>query len=158
MLTSDARQRFERGVDPAFLDTGLAVATWLVTEHCGGTPSEVTRAGSPPTDKRSISYDPTKCLQLGGVDVAADRQKAILEALGFEVADDWTITIPTWRRDIQGWQDIVEEVVRVSKDSIKFHPHHCRVFRGWPNQLLLPSNWPSAKHEGQRRRAVSTKS
>jgi len=113
MLTSDARQRFERGVDPAFLDEGLAVATWLVTEHCGGTPSEVTRAGTPPTDKRSISYDPAKCLQLGGVDVAADRQKAILESLGFEVADDWTITIPTWRRDVNAWQDIVEEVVRI---------------------------------------------
>lgn len=113
MLTSDARQRFERGVDPAFLDQGLAVATWLVTEHCGGSPSEVTRAGSPPTDKRTLSYDPNKCLQLGGVDVAPDRQKAILEALGFEVADDWTIAIPTWRRDIHGWQDIVEEVVRI---------------------------------------------
>ncbi len=113
LLTSDARQRFERGVDPAFLDTGLAVATWLVNEHCGGTPSEVTRAGSPPTEKRSMSYDPAKCLQLGGVDVAAERQKAILESLGFAVGDDWTITIPTWRRDIQGWQDIVEEVVRI---------------------------------------------
>ena len=113
MLTSDARQRFERGVDPAFLDQGLAVATWLVTQHCGGSPSEVTRAGSPPTELRTLSYDPGKCLQLGGVDVAPDRQKTILGSLGFEIADDWTITIPTWRRDIHGWQDIVEEVVRI---------------------------------------------
>ena len=113
MLTSDARQRFERGVDPAFLDDGLAVATWLITEHCGGTPSEVTRAGTPPAEQRTVAYDPGQCLALGGIDVAAERQKAILEALGFAIADDWTITVPTWRRDIAGWQDIVEEIVRI---------------------------------------------
>ena len=139
MLTSDARQRFERGVDPAFLDDGLAVATWLITEHCGGTASEITRAGTPPMDARTVEYDPAQCQTLGGLDVAADRQKAILEALGFEILrpreggdpspdgsttaeremgpglrrGTWTITIPTWRRDVQGWQDIVEEIVRI---------------------------------------------
>lgn len=113
MLTSDARQRFERGVDPAFLDDGLDLATALVLDLCGGTASEVTRAGTPPTEQRSISYAPTQCLALGGLDVAPDRQKAILEALGFAIADDWTITVPTWRRDVSGWQDIVEEIVRI---------------------------------------------
>ena len=113
MLTSDARQRFERGVDPAFLDDGLAIATWLITEHCGGTASEITRSGAPPVEQRTIAYDPAQCLALGGIDVAAERQKAILEALGFTIADDWTITVPTWRRDVQGWQDIVEEIVRI---------------------------------------------
>lgn len=123
MLTSDARQRFERGVDPAFLDEGLAVATWLITEHCGGTPSEVTRAGTPPTDQRSIAYDPAKCLQLGGVDVPAERQKAILEALGFTVDGAWNVTVPTWRRDVSGWQDLVEEVIRIEGlDSIPSTP------------------------------------
>lgn len=113
MLTSDARQRFERGVDPAFLDQGLAIATWLITAHCGGTPSEVTRAGTPPTDQRTIPYDPSQCASLGGLDVAPDRQKAILESLGFIVSDDWQITVPTWRRDVTGWQDLVEEVIRI---------------------------------------------
>ena len=113
MLTSDARQRFERGVDPAFLDDGLAIATWLITEHCGGTASEITRSGAPPVEQRTIAYDPAQCLALGGIDVAAERQKAILEALGFTITDDWTITVPTWRRDVQGWQDIVEEIVRI---------------------------------------------
>lgn len=113
MLTSDARQRFERGVDPAFLDDGLAIATWLITEHCGGTASEITRAGTPPVEQRTVAYDPAQCLALGGIDVAAERQKAILEALGFTIADDWTITVPTWRRDVQGWQDIVEEIIRI---------------------------------------------
>ena len=123
MLTSDARQRFERGVDPAFLDDGLELATALVLELCGGTASAVTRAGSPPTEQRRIAYNPAQCLALGGLDVAPDRQKAILKALGFTIADDWTITIPTWRRDVQGWQDIVEEIVRIEGlDSIPSTP------------------------------------
>ena len=139
LLTSDARQRFERGVDPAFLNDGLELAAALVLELCGGTASAVTRAGTPPTEQRTISYDPAQCLALGGLDVAPDRQTAILEALGFEVLcpreggdpspdgstteeremgpglrrGTWTITIPTWRRDVQGWQDIVEEIVRI---------------------------------------------
>jgi len=120
MLTSDARQRFERGVDPAFLDDGLAIATWLITEYCGGTASEITRTGTPPTEQRSVAYAPAQCLALGGIDVDADRQKAILEALGFSISYPcdgtdtcWQITVPTWRRDVQGWQDIVEEIIRI---------------------------------------------
>ena len=125
-LTSDARQRFERGVDPAFLDEGLAVATWLITVHAGGVPSEVTRAGSPPTERRTIAYDPAQCAALGGLDVKPDRQQAILEALGFASARDgdrWAVTVPTWRRDVTGWQDLVEEVVRiVGLDAIPSTP------------------------------------
>lgn len=113
MLTSDARQRFERGVDPAFLDDGIDIATALVLGLCGGTASEVTRAGTPPTDQRTISYDPKQCATLGGLDVAPDRQKTILEALGFAVEANWQVTVPTWRRDVAGWQDLVEEVIRI---------------------------------------------
>ncbi len=112
-LTSDARSRFERGVDPAFLDEGLAIACWLVREHCGGKPSAITRAGTPPLEPRMIAYDPARVLALAGVDVATDEQRAILERLGFGVGDDWTISVPTWRRDIDGAADIVEEVVRI---------------------------------------------
>ena len=113
-LTSDARQRFERGVDPAFLADGLAIATWLVTEHCGGTPSAVARAGTPPSAARTIAYDPALCLRLGGIDVPAREQEAILTRLGFAVANDWTVTVPSWRRDVDGPADLVEEVVRVT--------------------------------------------
>ncbi|BAV65134.1 phenylalanine--tRNA ligase subunit beta [Sphingobium cloacae] len=115
-LTSDARGRFERGVDPAFLDDGLSIATDLVMKLCGGTPSEPTRAGEPPLAPKTLRYDPAQCLALAGVDVAADEQKRILESLGFGVAADagaWTVTVPTWRRDVDGWPDIVEEVVRI---------------------------------------------
>jgi len=112
-LTSDARQRFERGVDPAFLEEGLEIATWLVTEHCGGTPSDVTRAGAPPVAQRNFAYDPAQTLKIAGVELAVDQQRSILEMLGFGVAANWTITVPTWRRDIDGAADIVEEVVRI---------------------------------------------
>ena len=112
-LTSDARQRFERGVDPAFLDDGLAIATWLVLEHCGGTASAITRAGRPPLEPRVVSYDTGLCERLGGITVAADEQRAILERLGFAIDSTWNVTVPTWRRDIDGPPDLVEEVVRV---------------------------------------------
>ncbi|WP_293874312.1 MULTISPECIES: phenylalanine--tRNA ligase subunit beta [unclassified Sphingomonas] len=117
MLTSDARQRFERGVDPAFLDDGLAIATRLVLDLCGGTPSPVTRAGQPPLAPRVVAYDPARAETLGGLAVAADRQRAILESLGFGVAGDgdadWRVTVPSWRRDIDGAADLVEEVIRI---------------------------------------------
>lgn len=117
MLTSDARQRFERGVDPAFLDEGLAIATRLVLALCGGTPSPVTRAGEPPVEPKILSYDPAQCLKIAGVDVAPATQQAILETLGFAVsgaaAGPWQVTVPSWRRDVDGAPDLVEEVVRI---------------------------------------------
>ena len=129
-LTSDARQRFERGVDPAFLDTGLAIATRLVLEHCGGTASGVTRAGQPPAAKRVIRYDAHLCDSLGGLHVAPERQARILLSLGFSMgaidhADaysdalfatierPWPVSVPSWRRDVDGPADLVEEVIRI---------------------------------------------
>lgn len=112
-LTSDARQRFERGVDPAFLDDGLAIATKLVLEHAGGTASQITRAGQPPVAPRNISYDTAHCLQLGGIEVAPEKQREILESLGFGVSADWQVTPPSWRRDVEASADLVEEVVRM---------------------------------------------
>ncbi len=123
MLTSDARQRFERGVDPAFLNDGLDIATALVLELCGGKASDITRAGTPPTDMSTISYDPKQCAALGGIDVGPEKQKTILESLGFAVDSNWQVTPPTWRRDIAGWQDLVEEVVRIEGlDSVPSTP------------------------------------
>jgi len=113
MLTSDARTRFERGVDPGFLEEGLQVATHLVLALCGGTASGVTRAGAPPLVPRMIAFDPARTLALGGVEIAADAQRGILERLGFSVAADWQVTVPTWRRDIDGAADLVEEVLRI---------------------------------------------
>jgi phenylalanyl-tRNA synthetase beta chain len=113
-LTSDARTRFERGVDPAFLDNAIEIITALVLDICGGEASDVVRAGSPPVEPRTLAYDPAHCARLGGIDVPAERQAAILASLGFEVSDEWAVTIPSWRRDIDGPADLVEEVVRIT--------------------------------------------
>ncbi|HEU4650431.1 MAG TPA: phenylalanine--tRNA ligase subunit beta, partial [Croceibacterium sp.] len=112
-LASDARTRFERGVDPAFLDPGLELLTALIIETCGGEASEVVRAGSPPMATATVGYDPALAARLGGVEIPETEQRAILERLGFSVSADWTVTAPTWRPDVDGAPDIVEEVVRV---------------------------------------------
>ncbi len=111
-LTSDARSRFERGVDPAFLEDGLALLTGLILEICGGEASEIVRAGEPPLAQKTLSYDFGLCARLGGMDVPQDTQTAILTSLGFAVAGD-QVTVPTWRRDVDGPADLVEEVIRI---------------------------------------------
>ena len=112
-LTSDARQRFERGVDPAFLSDGLAIATQLVTEICGGKPTETIEAGEPPLGHATFKYDPQAVEKLGGLEVTPERQREILSRLGFGVDGAWTIRVPSWRRDVEGVADIVEEIVRI---------------------------------------------
>jgi len=111
-LTSDARSRFERGVDPAFLDDGLAILTGLIVDICGGEPSALERVGTPPVAKRSITFDFGLTKALGGIDVPEQRQREILATLGFEI-DANAVTIPTWRRDVDGPADLVEEVARI---------------------------------------------
>ncbi|MEO7564010.1 MAG: phenylalanine--tRNA ligase subunit beta [Sphingomicrobium sp.] len=111
-LTSDARSRFERGVDPAFLDDGLALLTQLVLDSCGGSASRVIRAGEPPVERKTIAFDYAQTAALGGIDVPKAEQKAILERLGFTVRGE-TVTVPTWRRDVDGPADLVEEVIRI---------------------------------------------
>lgn len=112
-LSSDARTRFERGVDPEFLDAGLDLLTGLIVELAGGQPSEAVRAGSPPSEAKVVAFDPGQTLRLGGVEVAEGEQKRILESLGFSVGAAWQVTCPPRRHDIEGPADLVEEVVRI---------------------------------------------
>jgi phenylalanyl-tRNA synthetase beta chain len=112
-LTSDARTRFERGVDPAFLDDGLAILSQLIHDICGGEASEVVRAGTPPLTEKILGYDPARCAALGGVEVPPDKQRQIIENLGFSVDSNWQVKVPSWRRDVDGPADLVEEVVRI---------------------------------------------
>ncbi|HEX3536117.1 MAG TPA: phenylalanine--tRNA ligase subunit beta, partial [Stellaceae bacterium] len=116
-IQSDARYRFERGLDPAFTSPGLEIATRLFLELCGGEPSEIVTAGAEPEWRRQYRLRPERPRTLGGLDVPPDRSRAILEALGCEVADDrdgtLKVTPPSWRGDIVGEADLVEEVVRV---------------------------------------------
>lgn len=121
-LTSDARSRFERGVDPAFLDDGLAVLTGLILEICGGEASRVTRAGQPLIEEKRVHFDPKRTVALGGMDVPAEQQQRILESLGFRLEGDDAM-VPSWRRDIDGPADLVEEVTRiVGYDAIPSAP------------------------------------
>ena len=112
-LATDARTRFERGVDPAWLDGGLDGLTGLILRFCGGEASEAVRAGTAPSDARTVPYDPELTQRLGGVAVSEAEQRRILAALDFGVSDDWTVTVPLRRHDIEGPADIVEEVVRI---------------------------------------------
>lgn len=112
-LTSEARSRFERGVDPAFLDHGLAILAALVIDICGGEPSEIVRAGEPPAEKRTITFDYGRTQALGGIDVGEARQREILQSLGFQLNGN-EVAIPTWRRDVEGQADLVEEITRIT--------------------------------------------
>ncbi|HYN46195.1 MAG TPA: phenylalanine--tRNA ligase subunit beta, partial [Allosphingosinicella sp.] len=114
-LVSDARSRFERGVDPAFLEDGLQLATAMAIDLAGGDPSQIVRAGEPPKLERHVAYDPARSEGLGGIAVPEDRQAAILQRLGFVVTREnpWKIAVPSWRRDVEGAADIVEEVTRI---------------------------------------------
>ena len=112
-LASDARTRFERGVDPAFLDDGLALLTDLIIQTCGGQPTDVVRVGEPPAEAKLVAFDPALTARLGGVEIGEDEQRRILEALDFTVGADWQVTCPPRRHDIEGAADLVEEVVRI---------------------------------------------
>lgn len=115
-IDSDARYRFERGIDPAFTASGMEVATKILQELCGGEASDVVTAGNTPDITRTIGYAPERLKLLGGMDLPAARQKEILSALGFTVKDNgktWDIKTPSWRHDVEGAADVVEEILRI---------------------------------------------
>jgi phenylalanyl-tRNA synthetase beta chain len=114
-INSDARYRFERGVDPEFVVTGLELATKMILNFCGGDPCEVVVAGKPPEWRRTISFTPSAVRKLGGMDVPVDEIIRILTNLGFKVEgrDPMTVRPPSWRGDVVGCADLVEEVVRI---------------------------------------------
>jgi phenylalanyl-tRNA synthetase beta chain len=115
-INSDARYRFERGVDPAFLKPGLELATQMVLDLCGGTPSEVTVAGDPQVPELVIDFPLVELKRLAGLDVALPEVRRVLGHLGFFIAGqgrEIKVAVPSWRPDVHGKADIVEEVVRM---------------------------------------------
>lgn len=115
-VQSDARYRFERGADPAFVVTGMELFTKMVLEICGGEASDIVIAGEAPEWKREIEYDPGYTKELIGIDVDEKRQIEILESLGFEVsgkAPALKVQPPSWRGDVFGKADITEEIARI---------------------------------------------
>jgi len=116
-ISSDARYRFERGLDPAFVRDGLEIATRLMLDLCGGEASEIVTAGAVPDWRRRYVLRPERPATLGGLDTPPEESAAILTALGFAVESlpggDLAVEPPSWRGDIVGEADLVEEVLRV---------------------------------------------
>ena len=115
-IDSDARYRFERGLDPEFTEPGIEDATRLVVELCGGEPSEIVIAGSIPEWRRSVTLRPGRVAAFGGINLAADDSEKILIDLGFSVekiGGDFDVAVPPWRSDVGGEADLIEEITRV---------------------------------------------
>src|SRR5947199_2166805 len=125
-INSDARYRFERGIDPAFMVPGLEMATRLVMELCGGTPSENVVVGKAFGDDRVIDFTLSEVKRLAGIEVSLTEMRRILGHLGFMVAGSGPVVkvaVPSWRTDVHGKADIVEEVVRiVGVDKVPMTP------------------------------------
>ncbi|MEO1710505.1 MAG: phenylalanine--tRNA ligase subunit beta [Pseudomonadota bacterium] len=121
-VSTDARYRFERGVDPEFVEPGLDLATDLVLKLCGGEPSRAKIAGAAPDGKRTVAFDLARVEKLTGVAVPPKRAAEILTAIGCEIeggpsalktGTSVSVTTPSWRPDMHGTADLVEEVIRI---------------------------------------------
>ncbi|MGI3899132.1 MAG: phenylalanine--tRNA ligase subunit beta [Janthinobacterium lividum] len=128
-LSSDARYRFERGVDPAYMAPGLDLATALVLDLCGGEPSEMTLVGDVPRPDHRIDFPLSEVHRLTGLDLPPSDMQRILERLGFDLvghpdnADRIVARVPSWRPDVYGKADLVEEIVRIAGlDRVEAQP------------------------------------
>jgi len=153
-LTSDARTRFERGVDPGFLEDGLALATGMVLGLGGGSASAPNYAGSPPAERAAVRYSPEQVERLAGVAVGEDEQRRTLIGLGFDIveAGAWLVRPPSWRGDIDGGADVVEEIVRIKGlDHVPSTP--------LPREpgVARPTATPAQRRERRVRRAAAAR-
>ena len=136
-INSDARYRFERGVDPAFTLPGLDMATQMVLDLCGGEASDIAQDGAPIDTKRLYRLDPARVVSLVGMDIPEAEQRQTLTALGFKLTGN-DVTPPSWRPDILGDADLIEEVARIaSLTKLKGAPLR-RLEPGVPKPILTP--------------------
>ncbi|MDP2699061.1 phenylalanine--tRNA ligase subunit beta [Thalassospira sp.] len=154
-VNSDARYRFERGVDPQSVIWGIEVATRLITEICGGEVSHVVRAGDVPDSRNSFDLCLDRIAGLGGVDLPESRVRDILTALGFEVSGSAPVIsaiAPSWRPDIVGEADLVEEVLRIHG-----YDHIPTVPLERETSLPVPALTPFQKRVGLTRRILASR-
>jgi phenylalanyl-tRNA synthetase beta chain len=125
-IITDARYRFERGVDPAFMVPGCELATRMVLDLCGGEASEILVVGDVPSGEKVIDFPLSEQKRLTGLDVPTSEMKVILERLGFWLSGSGPnvkVAVPSWRPDIEGKADIVEEITRiVGVDQVPLQP------------------------------------
>jgi phenylalanyl-tRNA synthetase beta chain len=136
-INSDARYRNERGIDPAFNMEAIELATQMILDLCGGEPSEVVVAGEVPDTARAYRLDTDRIQSLVGMDIPAQEQRRILESLGFCLEGDMA-HVPSWRVDIKGEADLVEEVARVASLTKLVGKPMARVHTGVPKPILSP--------------------
>jgi phenylalanyl-tRNA synthetase beta chain len=154
-IISDARYRFERGVDPQFVLPGLELATQYILDWCGGEASDVVIAGELPPPHKPIAFDPALVEKLGGIKVPRERTVEILENLGFVVESHGTglqVVPPSWRHDVDGPADLVEEVVRIhGLGSVASVPLER------PNAIAVPVLSKAQRRTRTARRALATR-
>ncbi len=149
-INSDARYRNERGIDPAFNAPALELATQMILDLCGGEPSNVVIAGAVPDVSRAYKLDTGRVQSLVGMDIPADEQRATLEALGFRLEGDMA-HVPSWRPDVLGEADLVEEVARVASLTKLVGKPLARTEVGVPKPVLTPLQ----KRQNTARRVVA---
>ncbi|MCW1918589.1 phenylalanine--tRNA ligase subunit beta [Rhodobacter sp. KR11] len=137
-INSDARYRFERGIDPQFTLPGLELATQMILDLCGGEASSVVQDGAPKDVARAYRLDPARLVSLVGMDIPEATQRATLMALGFTLNGDMA-TPPTWRPDVLGEADLVEEVARIASLTKLQGKPLTRAVAGVPRPILTPS-------------------
>jgi phenylalanyl-tRNA synthetase beta chain len=136
-VMSDARYRFERGIDPEFTQNGMEMGTALILEMCGGEASELVIAGAVPDTTRSYRLDTDRVSSLVGMEIAADRQVETLTALGFTLNGS-DVTPPSWRPDVQGPADLVEEIARIASLTQLEGKPMARLDTGVTRAILTP--------------------
>lgn len=136
-INSDARYRFERGVDPVFTPEGLEHAVRMIVDNAGGEASELIMAGAVPDVTRAYRLDTDRVQSLVGMTIPADKQRATLGALGF-VMDGDMAQVPSWRPDVQGEADLVEEVARMASLTGLVGKPLPRLDAGVTKQILSP--------------------
>ncbi|AWB49842.1 phenylalanine--tRNA ligase subunit beta [Gemmobacter aquarius] len=146
-INSDARYRFERGVDPAFTLPGLDLATQMILDLCGGEASDLALDGAVPDTARAYRLNPARVISLVGMDIPEAEQRRTLEALGFTLDGDMA-TPPTWRPDVLGEADLVEEVARVASLTKLVGKPLTRGTAGVPKPILTPAQ---VRERGARR-------